>query len=134
MKTKFQNQEEALSERKWILIDGNDKVVGRLATEIASILRGKNNPKFVPHHDCGDFVVVINCDKIRFTGDKASKKVYHKHTGFVGSVKSVVAEKIMAKKPEDILSMAVGGMLPKTPLGRTQLKKLKKLLVLTIYS
>ena len=125
MKTLFQSQEQALSERKWFHFDANDQVVGRLATRIAAILRGKENVNFTPHHDCGDFVVVTNVEKIRFTGEKAGKKVYYKHTGFVGNLKTRTAEQLLQTKPEDVLMNAVRGMLPKTPLGRAQLLKLK---------
>lgn len=125
MKTTFESREKCLEARKWVQIDAADKVVGRLASEIAAILRGKNNPKFVPHYDSGDFVVVVNADKIRFTGGKEKKKVYFHHTGYIGGMKEKTADKLLATKPEEVLRIAVGGMLPKNPLGRAQLSKLK---------
>lgn len=125
MKTTFESREKCLEARKWVQIDAADKVVGRLASEIAAILRGKNNPKFVPHYDSGDFVVVVNADKIRFTGGKEKKKVYFHHTGYIGGMKERTADKLLASKPEEVLRIAVGGMLPKNPLGRAQLSKLK---------
>ncbi len=125
MKTTFESREKCLEARKWVQIDAADKVVGRLASEIAAILRGKNNPKFVPHYDSGDFVVVVNADKIRFTGGKETKKVYYHHTGYIGGMKEKTADKLLATKPEEVLRIAVGGMLPKNPLGRAQLSKLK---------
>ncbi|MDC1173797.1 50S ribosomal protein L13 [Bacteriovoracaceae bacterium] len=115
----------AEADKKWILIDANDQVVGRLATKIADILRGKNSPKFTPHTDSGDFVVVVNADKVRFTGKKLDEKKYYWHTGFVGGIKSRTAKEQLAKNPELILMNAVKGMLPKNSLGRKQLTKLK---------
>ena len=113
------------ADKKWYLIDAKDKVVGRLATEVADILRGKNNPQFTPNTDSGDFVVVINADKVKFTGNKWDKKTYYWHTGFIGGIKSRTAKEQLERKPEKILMDAVKGMLPKTSLGRKQLTKLK---------
>lgn len=123
--TKFESAESAHSMRGWKLIDAKDKVVGRLASEIATILRGKNKPQYSPHNDCGDFVVVVNADKVRFTGDKENKKFYYSHSGYVGNLKSKSAKQLLADKPERVITAAVQGMLSKNPLGRSQLKKLK---------
>ncbi len=123
--TRFESAESARKLRGWKLIDAKDRVVGRLASEIAMIVSGKNKPQFSPHNDCGDFVVVINAEKIRFTGGKLTKKIYYKHTGFVGNMKVETAKEILAKRPERILKAAVQGMLPKTPLGRKQAAKMK---------
>jgi len=113
------------SDKKWILIDAENKILGRLATKIATILRGKNNPAFTPNYDSGDFVVVINADKIKLTGRKIDKKVYHYHTFYPGGLKTIKVADLMKKKPEDVLYRAVKGMLPKNRLGRDLLKKLK---------
>lgn len=112
-------------ERKWRLVDAEGKVVGRLATEIANILRGKNKPSFTPHLDTGDFVVVVNAEKIRFTGNKMSDKVYYHHTGFPGGIKGITAEKVLEKEPEKIIVEAVKGMLPKNKLRKVFMGKLK---------
>jgi large subunit ribosomal protein L13 len=113
------------AEKKWWLIDAQDKVVGRLATEIADILRGKRNPKYTPHTDSGDFVVVVNADKVKFTGSKWDDKKYYWHTGFIGGIKNRTAKEQLERKPEAIVMNAVKGMLPKNTLGRQQLTKLK---------
>ncbi|GKT09666.1 50S ribosomal protein L13 [Desulforhabdus sp. TSK] len=112
-------------QRKWILVDAEDRVLGRLATQIAMRLRGKHLPHFTPHVDCGDFVVVINAEKVRLTGNKWDDKVYYRHTGYLGGVKSTTARKLNQDKPERIIRMAVWGMLPKNRLGRQLIKKLK---------
>ena len=111
--------------REWFIVDVSDAVVGRIATKIASILRGKHKPIFTPHVDVGDFIVVINAERIRFTGNKEIQKKYFRHTGYVGSSKTVTAELQRELHPERIIIAAVRGMLPKGPLGRTILKKLK---------
>lgn len=111
--------------RGWCLIDGEGKVLGRLASEVAGRLRGKNNPQFVPYADTGDFVVVVNAEKIILTGKKLDQKVYYRHTGFIGGLKSITARKLKDKKPEELLRQAVKGMLPKNSLGRKLNKKLK---------
>ncbi|MCO4793590.1 MAG: 50S ribosomal protein L13 [Bacteriovoracaceae bacterium] len=113
------------AEKKWWLIDAQDKVVGRLATEIADVLRGKRNPKYTPHTDSGDFVVVVNADKVQFTGNKWEGKKYYWHTNHIGGLKQRTAQEQLDRKPEQILMSAVKGMLPKTSLGRQQLTKLK---------
>ncbi len=112
-------------ERKWHLIDADGLVVGRLASQVAKILRGKNKPIFTPHVDTGDFVVIVNASKVRFTGNKLEKKAYYRHTGYPGGLKTTMAKDIMKKTPERIIYSAVRGMLPKNTLGRQQFKKLK---------
>jgi large subunit ribosomal protein L13 len=111
--------------RNWCLIDGEGKVLGRLASEVAQRLRGKNNPGFVPYADTGDFVVVVNVDKVILTGKKMDQKVYYRHSGFIGGLKSITAKKLKEKRPEELLRQAVKGMLPKNSLGRKLNKKLK---------
>ena len=123
MKTFSAKKEEV--ERKWVLVDAEDQVLGRTATEIARILRGKNKPIFTPHVDTGDFVVVVNVEKIRLTGNKLRDKMYYRHTGYVGHIKQINARDLMSRKPEEVLRHAVRGMLPKNSLGRKMLKKLK---------
>lgn len=112
-------------EEKWWLVDAEGKVLGRMASEIARILRGKNKPIFTPHVDTGDFVIVINADKVRFTGNKLKGKVYYHHSGYIGGLKSITAEKLLEKKPTEVVRKAVKGMLPKNRIGRELLKKLK---------
>lgn len=115
----------AEAQKKWYVIDAQDKIVGRLATEVADLLRGKRNPQYTPHTDSGDFVVVINADKVKFTGSKWDDKKYYWHTGYVGGIKERTAKVQLEKHPELILMEAVKGMLPKNSLGRQQLTKLK---------
>jgi len=112
-------------EKKWYLIDAKEKVLGRLASEIASILRGKNKPIFTPHMDAGDYIVVINADKVILTGGKIEKKMYYHHSGYVGGLKKTTAKEMLLKRPENLIKFAVKGMLPKNSLGRRQLTKLK---------
>ena len=112
-------------ERSWYIVDAENKVLGRLATQIATILRGKHKPLFTPHVDTGDFVVVINAEKIHLTGNKLDKKMYHRHSGYPGGITSVSAGELLEKNPETIIKHAVKGMLPKNKLGREQFKKLK---------
>jgi len=116
---------EAELDKKWYLVDAENKVLGRLASQIASRLRGKHKAVFTPHADTGDFIVVVNAEKISITGSKPAKKVYYRHTGHIGGLKEITAEKLLAKKPTEVLRLAVKGMLPKNSLGRRQLKKLK---------
>jgi large subunit ribosomal protein L13 len=111
--------------KKWYLVDAKNKVLGRLATEIAMRLRGKHKPIFTPHADTGDFVVVVNADKVALTGKKWRDKRYYHYTGYIGGLKQITADKLREKKPTEILIHAVKGMLPKNSLGRRQLKKLK---------
>jgi large subunit ribosomal protein L13 len=111
--------------RDWYLVDVDNKVLGRVATEIANVLRGKNKPTFTPSVDTGDFVIVVNAEKIALTGKKFSDKTYYSHSGYVGGLKEISAAKLIEKKPEDLLKNAVKGMLPKNKLARHMLKKLK---------
>jgi large subunit ribosomal protein L13 len=111
--------------KKWNVIDADGMVVGRLASRVASILRGKNKPIFTPHTDTGDYVIVVNADKIRFTGNKLENKIYYRHSGYPGGIKQETAKNMMNDSPEEIIMLAVRGMLPKNKLGRQQLKKLK---------
>jgi len=112
-------------EQKWLLVDAKGKTLGRLATRIAILLRGKHKPTFTPHVDVGDFVVVVNAEKVNLTGKKWQEKFYIYHTGYPGGLKSTSAEKMKIKKPERLITMAVQGMLPKNKLGRKMIKKLK---------
>ncbi len=111
--------------RDWYVVDAADKTLGRLASEIARRLRGKHKPVFTPHVDTGDYIVVVNADKIRVTGRKATDKMYHHHTGYIGNMNSISFEKLQAKAPGRVLELAVKGMLPKNPLGRAMYRKLK---------
>lgn len=111
--------------RDWFVVDAEDQILGRLATQVAARLRGKHKPTFTPHLDVGDFVVVVNADKIKLTGRKWDQKMYHHHSGYIGGMTSVNARTMMEKKPEELVLQAVRRMLPKTRLGRAQLKKLK---------
>ena len=111
--------------RQWFVVDAEDKILGRLATQIAHRLRGKHKPEFAPHLDNGDFIVVVNCDKIKLTGNKLRQKKYYRHSGYIGGLKATPVEKMLQKKPEYILMHAVRGMLPRNILGRALLKKLK---------
>ncbi|ATX80334.1 LSU ribosomal protein L13P [Mariprofundus aestuarium] len=112
-------------ERNWYIVDATDLVLGRLSTQIATLLRGKHRPEYTPHADCGDHVIVINADKIAVTGNKESAKVYYRHSRYAGGLKSITLEKQREKFPERIIELAVKGMMPKGPLGRSMLKKLK---------
>ena len=111
--------------KKWYVVDAKDKVIGRLATQLAMILRGKTKPIFTPHCDTGDFVVVINAEHALFTGKKLDKKIYYHHSGYIGGIKSNTARQAFQGKPENVLRQAVWGMLPKNSLGKRLLKKLK---------
>ena len=124
-RTYFQTKEEALKNRKWVLVDAENKIVGRIAAEIANILRGKNNPAYAPHNDDGDFVVVINAEKVKFSGNKEENKLYHSHSGYTAGIRTDTVGDLRAKKPEEIIRHAVWGMLPHTSLGRRQMRKLK---------
>jgi len=112
-------------ERKWYVVDAEGKTLGRLATEIARILRGKNKPRYTPHVDVGDFVVVVNAEKVVVTGRKAEQKVYRRHSGYPGGMKETSYEQMLERRPTEILRKAVYGMMPKTRLARQQFKKLK---------
>ncbi|MCP4745515.1 MAG: 50S ribosomal protein L13 [Desulfobacteraceae bacterium] len=109
----------------WVIVDASDAILGRLATGIAARLRGKHNPMFTPHVDTGDSVIVINAEKIKLTGKKMDKKIYYRHSGYIGGLKSITARKLLEKNPEDLVVNAVRGMLPKNRLGRKMVKKLK---------
>ena len=111
-------------ERKWYVVDATGHTLGRLASEIASNLRGKNKPTYTPHIDTGDYVIVVNADKIQVTGKKLDQKVYYNHSDYVGGMKETTLREKMAKKPEDVIYLAVKGMLPKGPLGREMITKL----------
>jgi len=123
MKT-YQATKEEL-DPKWYVVNAEGKVLGRLSTELAKILKGKNKPIYTPHVDTGDFVIVINAGKVTLTGNKLKDKIYYHHTGYPGGIKQTSAEKLLAKKPTEIIRIAVKGMLPKNSLGRQMLRKLK---------
>lgn len=110
---------------KWWVVDAEGMVLGRLASVIASRLRGKHTPMFTPHADCGDFVVVVNADKVVLTGRKLKQKTYYRYSGYIGGLKEITAEKLLEKRPEDVVRFAVRGMLPKNSLGRSMFSKLK---------
>lgn len=123
MKTQFAKKGEV--ERKWYVVDARDAILGKLATKIATYLRGKNKPVFTPHVDTGDFIIVINAEKVRLTGNKLTDKVYYHHSGYIGGIKAETAKEMLDKHPERIIEKAVWGMLPKNSLGRQMIKKLK---------
>jgi large subunit ribosomal protein L13 len=123
MKTFVAHEKDVV--KKWYVVDAKDQIIGRLATQLAMVLRGKTKPIFTPHCDTGDFVVVINADQALFTGKKLDNKIYYRHSGYIGGIKSNTARQTFQGKPEDVLREAVRGMLPKNSLGRRLLKKLK---------
>ncbi|MEY6433390.1 50S ribosomal protein L13 [Thioalkalicoccus limnaeus] len=110
--------------RAWFLVDADGKTLGRLSAEIARRLRGKHKPQYTPHVDTGDYIVVVNAGKVKVTGNKLRDKVYYRHTGYVGHLKSITLQKLLAKAPERVIEQAVKGMLPRNPLGRAMYKKL----------
>ena len=114
----------ATIDRKWYVVDAEGKTLGRLASEVAKVLRGKNKPIFTPHIDTGDYVIVVNAEKIKVTGKKLDQKVYYDYSGYVGGMKETTLKELLAKKPEEVIRRAVKGMLPKGPLGREMYKKL----------
>ena len=122
MKTYMANPDKI--ERKWYVVDAEGQTLGRLAAEVAKVLRGKNKPEFTPHIDTGDNVIVINAEKIKVTGKKLDQKVYYHHSDYVGGMKETTLKEMMAKKPEKVVELAVKGMLPKGPLGREMYTKL----------
>ena len=122
MKTYMANPDKI--ERKWYVVDAEGQTLGRLAAEVAKVLRGKNKPEFTPHIDTGDNVIVINAEKIKVTGKKLDQKVYYHHSDYVGGMKETTLREMMDKKPEKVIELAVKGMLPKGPLGRSMIKKL----------
>ena len=111
-------------ERKWYVVDADGQVLGRMAAQVASVLRGKNKPEFTPHEDVGDYVIIVNAEKVKITGRKLEQKIYYHHSEYVGGMKETTLREMMAKKPEKVVELAVKGMLPKGPLGRQMLKKL----------
>lgn len=123
MKSYFAKPSEV--EHKWWIVDLTDKVLGRAAVEIANLLRGKNKPKFTPHVDMGDFVIVINADKVKLTGNKLEDKIYYTHSGYPGGLKAKSAKQMLKEKPEEVVKWAVWGMMPKNKLSKQQMKKLK---------
>jgi large subunit ribosomal protein L13 len=123
MKTYFATNENI--EHKWYVVDATGKVLGRLASQIAKYLRGKHKPEFTPHADTGDYIIVTNAAQVKVTGNKRQEKVYHRHSGYPGGIKEETFEKVQAKDPTKIIEIAVKGMLPKNPLGRAMLCKLK---------
>lgn len=114
----------ATIDRKWYVVDATDMTLGRLASEVAKVLRGKNKPIFTPHMDTGDYVIVVNAEKIKVTGKKMDQKIYYRHSEYVGGMKETTLKEKLAKKPEEVIELAVKGMLPKGPLGRQMYKKL----------
>ena len=125
MRTRSTPVAEAIENRKWWVVDLEGQILGRAASQIAHILRGKHKPTFTPHVNDGDYVIVINADKIKLTGKKWDNKIYYRHTGFVGGLKSATATELHNRHPEEIIRLAVKGMLPRGPLGRAQLRNLK---------
>lgn len=123
MKTISANKETV--KRDWFVVDATDKTLGRMAAEIATRLRGKHKPVYTPHVDTGDYIVVINAEKVAVSGNKAKNKIYHHHSGFIGGLKSISFDKLIVKAPERVIELAVKGMLPKNPLGRDMFRKLK---------
>ena len=123
MKTQFAKKSDI--DRKWYVVDAKDIVLGKLAVKVAVHLRGKNKPVFTPNSDTGDFIIVINAEKIKLTGNKVNDKVYYHHSGYIGGIKAQTAKELLEKKPEKIIEKAVWGMLPKNRLGRAMIKKLK---------
>ena len=122
MKTYMPNPSQV--ERKWYVVDAEGQTLGRLASEVAKVLRGKNKAIYTPHADCGDYVIVVNAEKIKVTGKKLDQKIYYHHSDYVGGMKEQALKEKLAKKPEDVIYLAVKGMLPKGPLGRQMIKKL----------
>ena len=114
----------ATIERKWYVVDATGYTLGRLSSEIAKVLRGKNKPEYTPHVDTGDYVIVVNADKVKVTGKKLQQKIYYNHSDYVGGMRETTLAEMLAKKPEKVVELAVKGMLPKGPLGRAMIKKL----------
>ena len=114
----------ATIERKWYVVDATGHTLGRLASEVAKVLRGKNKPIFTPHMDCGDYVIIVNADKVNVTGKKLDQKIYYNHSDYVGGMKETTLREMMAKKPEKVMELADKGMLPNGPLGRSMMTKL----------
>ena len=123
--TYMASREDALAARRWFIVDADSRIVGRVATQVANVLRGKHKPTFTPHVDTGDFVVVVNAAKVKLTGAKLTDKVYHRHTGWPGGVRRITAGRLLSERPERVLRSAIVGMLPKNRLGRKLATKLK---------
>jgi large subunit ribosomal protein L13 len=123
MKTQFAKKGEV--QRKWYVVDAQGAILGKLAVKVATYIRGKNKPVFTPHVDTGDFVIVINADRVRLTGKKLTNKVYYHHSGYIGGIKAQTAKEMLEKNPERLIEKAVWGMLPKNRLGKAMIKKLK---------
>ena len=123
--TKFMSKEKAAEDQHWVVIDAEGQTLGRLATKVATLLRGKHRPEWCPHVDCGDYVVLVNAEKVVLTGQKAAQKKYFRHSGYIGHMKEVTAGRMLETHPERVIQAAVRGMLPKTKLGRAMFKKLK---------
>jgi len=119
------NAKNETTSHDWYIVDATEKTLGRLASEIARRLRGKHKPIYTPHVDTGDYIVVINANKVKVTGNKTKDKIYYSHSGYPGGIKEITFEKLLAKKPERVIEIAVKGMLPKNPLGRAMYRKLK---------
>jgi large subunit ribosomal protein L13 len=124
-KTLVMTREDALAQRRWLVVDAGGRALGRVATQVANLLRGKGKPTFSPHIDCGDFVVVVNAAKVRLTGRKLTDKIYYRHTEYPGGLRATSAERMLAEKPERVIRKAVQGMLPKNRLSRRLITKLK---------
>jgi len=124
-KSTWLTKEAAIAQREWFVIDLDGVILGRAASKVASVLRGKHKPSFTPNTDCGDFVIVLNAGRAKFTGNKLKQKMYRHHTGYIGHLRECSAEKMMAEKPEEAFRRAVWGMLPSGSLGRAMMKKLK---------
>ena len=122
MKTFMANPDKI--DRKWFVVDAKGATLGRLASEVASVLRGKNKPEFTPHADCGDYVIVINAAEVKVTGKKLDQKIYYNHSEYVGGMRETTLRELLAKKPERVVELAIKGMLPKGPLGRDMYRKL----------
>ena len=122
MKTYMANPDKI--ERKWYVVDAEGATLGRLASEIAKVLRGKNKPEYTPHIDTGDYVIVVNAEKVKVTGKKLQQKIYYNHSDYVGGMRETTLAELLAKKPEKVIELAVQGMLPKGPMGRDRIKKL----------
>lgn len=122
MKTFMANPDKV--DRKWYVVDAKGATLGRLASEVASVLRGKNKPEFTPHADCGDYVIIINAAGVKVTGKKLDQKIYYNHSGYVGGMRETTLRELLSKKPERVVELAVKGMLPKGPLGRDMYRKL----------
>lgn len=122
MKTYMPNPSQV--ERKWYVVDAEGQTLGRLASEVAKVLRGKNKAIYTPHADCGDYVIVVNAEKVKVTGKKLQQKIYYNHSDYVGGMRETTLAELLAKKPEKVIELAVKGMLPKGPMGRDMIKKL----------